>query len=57
MEVPSRTDVKRIVKELTKDDFNRMDLELIYLRKMVRKLEEEIVCLKDFKYKGGKNII
>jgi len=55
MEVPSRTEVKQIVGEMTYPRFERAEMEFIYLRKMVRKLEEEMKCLKKFKYKGGKN--
>lgn len=42
MIVPSITDVKRILKELTEKRFERMEIELIYLRKGLRKMQEEL---------------
>ena len=55
MEVISKTEVKKLILGLPKERFKRIEFELLTLRRTIRKLEEELFVLRDFKYREGKN--
>ena len=55
MEVPTKTEVKKIAVAVTKERFKRLENEVLGFRRAIRRLDEEKSCLKHFKYKGGKN--
>ncbi len=53
--VTSKAEVKRIIAEMTRGKFEGIEIEILILRKAMRRLEEGQDCLRNSKFKGERN--